>query len=155
MTFCFWCGIFFIPIWKRKLFWILTKFIIVIIFLPLRSIALLTWLAGWWEFETILDLSVKQSKCIKFYLLQRNYLRCNITVFSDSPSAFLPTHLYSPKSDGLNGLTINFITTLKTFSIVRDSYVPPWTYSLLWSQKLTEFGCDSRKRLLLIVDLKK
>lgn len=73
----------------------------------------------------------------------QNHSRCSTTVFSDSPRAFFPTHLYSPKSDGSKGRTINFIVTLNTFSIVKDSYVPPWTYSLLCNQKLTEFGCDS------------
>lgn len=80
---------------------------------------------------------------------ENSNLRCNMTVFSASPSVFFATQVYSPKSVGSNGRTINFIITLKMFSLVIDSYVPPWTYSLLCNQKLTEFGCDSLTKVKL------
>jgi hypothetical protein len=49
----------------------------------------------------------------------------NLIVPSVSPSEFLATHLYDPKSDWLTDLMLSFMTTLYALSISTGSNFPP------------------------------
>lgn len=53
------------------------------------------------------------------------YLRYNLMEPSVSPSEFLATHLYAPKSSISTSTIVNFITTLYTFSKTSCTYLLP------------------------------